>query len=184
MKEIIKHYFPLTLTALSVIFASLLFFHGFDNSSQGFFSYIGSSFQTIEQNEIYSTVAQENLGHALTPMPLPIYEGNALVVGNTYDFDSFFKLKFSNGELLSTTELPHTALYLVDIIHTNGSSVLSLLSSDEIASLEEIPSPAIYDKENHQLSFHRSGVYTLITRLYYNQRPGVLFECTIPVEVG
>ncbi len=184
MQEIMKHYFPLILAALSAVFALFLFFYGFNNSSQGIFSYIGGSFQIPEQKEIYSMVALEISEQSLAPMPIPIYEADTLTVGNTYDFDCFFKLKFSNGELFSTTEIPHAALYLVDVISMSGASALSCLSSEEIASLEEIPSPAIYDKENHQLSFHQSGVYTLITHLHYDHRPGVLFECSIPVEVG
>lgn len=184
MKEIIKHYFPLTLTALSAVCAAFLFFHGFGDSSQGSFAYIGTSFQIPEQKEIYSTVAQEISEQIPAPIPIPIYNADTLTIGNTYDFDCFFKLQFSDGKLSSTTEIPQAALYLVDVIHTNGTSVLSFLSREEMASLEEIPSPAIYDKENHQISFHQSGVYTLITRLYYDHRPGILFECSIPVEVG
>ena len=182
MQELIKHYFPLILTASSAICAIFLFFHGFGNSSQGIFSYIGHSVQIPEQKAIYSTVAQQT--STQSPAPIPIYEAGTLTVGNIYNFDCFFKIKLSNGDLLPITEAPHTALYLIDVIYPNGSSALSFLSSEDINSLEEIPSPAIYDKENHQLSFHKSGVYTLITRLHYAHRPGILFECPIPVEVG
>ena len=90
MKEIIKHYFPLTLTALSAVYAAFFFFHGFGDSSQGSFSHIGTSFQIPEQKEIYSTVAQEISKQTPAPIPIPVYSADTLTIGNTYDFDCFF----------------------------------------------------------------------------------------------
>ena len=75
-----------------------------------------------------------------------------------------------------------TALYLVDVKASNNSSVLTRLSTESIKSLDQLPSAAIYDSEQHRLYFHNSGIYTLLIRLYYDHRPGILFECQIPVE--
>lgn len=183
MKKAIKHYFPLILTVLCVVFAISILFYGF-TSQNGIFTEIGSHYLSNTQKNNSSSVAEEVEALEKAPLPTPKYIGNALITGETYSFDELFSLELSDGSQILVDEVDTAGLYLIDIKYPGGSSVLTELSTEAIASLEEIPSAAIYDTENHLLSFHKSGIYTMYVRLYFDYRPGVLFECQVPVEVG
>ncbi|MBR2045127.1 MAG: hypothetical protein IJ958_03205 [Agathobacter sp.] len=164
MKETIKHYFPLVLTVLGAIYAIYIIFHSIAE--------IGLIFENASQKDNKTYIAQTLATQLEEDFPTPTYIGNSLIVGEGYVFETLFELDTDST----------TALYLVDVKASNNSSVLTRLSTKSIKSLDQLPSAAIYDSEQHRLYFHNSGIYTLLIRLYYDHRPGILFECQIPVE--
>lgn len=174
MKETIKHYFPLLLTALCAVFSISFLFSSFSD--------VGYSFSNITQKDYVTSVAKQAEAQLNAPFPTPKYIGNTLNVGDAYSFENLFLLEFSDGTTTKIKEQSGTSLYLVDIKLHNDDSVLTELSSADIDHLEMIPSAVIYDTENHLLYFHNHGIYKFYIRLYYNHRPGVLFECLVPVE--
>lgn len=180
MKESLKHFFPLILTILCTLFGITILFKGFH--TYGVFFDIGSPFSRLEQNHPSTTIANQLDSLENDAIPSLVYIGNALTIGNANSLSDLFVLKTVTGELSSFQNLSNAALYLVDIKSAKGFSILTRLSSAEINELEELPSVAIYDRDKSLLYFHQSGIYTLYLRLYYNQQPGVLFECRIPVE--
>ena len=165
MKEPIKHYFPLIMTALCLLYAISILFQSITE--------IGEIFENFSQKDNKSHVASTLATQLEAEFPTPLYVGNSLTVGKGYLFEALFELDFSNA-----------TLYLVDVKSANENSILTKLSPSDIESLEQLPSTAIYDTEQHLLYFHNSGIYTLFIRMYYNHRPGILFECQVPVEVG
>lgn len=183
MKETIKHYFPLILTMLCAVFAIHILFRGFTNSSHGIFTDIGGYFSNYVQKDNLISIAEQIEAQAKTPLPTPKYIGKTLTVGEANSFDDLFALEQSDGSLVSISDLPTAALYLVDVKYSTGTSALTKFSSTDVENLEEIPSAAVYDTEKHLLYFHSSGIYTLYIRLYYDYRPGILFQCQVPVEV-
>lgn len=184
MKEVIKHYFPLILTVLCAMYGLLIFFHGFTNSQNGIFSDIGTYFSDGTQKDNLTYVANQMGAQEKAPLPTPKYIGNTITVGEAVSFDKLFTLEFTDGTLSTVEETPTAALYLVDVTHSNGTSVLMKLSSADVENLEELSTAAVYDTDNRLLYFHSSGIYTLYIRLYFNYQSGVLFQCQIPVEVG
>ena len=164
MKEVIKHYFPLVLTALCAIFAVYTLLHSLDELNKIFA-------QTTQQNN-KTLVAESLASRIVDTLPTPAYIGGSLSVGEGYDFDSLFLIDSKSD----------TALYLIDVKSSNKESVLTKLTSTNINALSQVPSAALYDTEKHRLYFYNSGIYTLLIRFYYNHQPGVLYECEIPVE--
>ena len=174
MKETIKLYFPLALTALCAVFAISLLFSRISS--------INETFSQLSLSE-YSTTITNQL-HELNSRPLPKlnYEMTSLTVGDTTSFKELFSLEFPDGNTVKLNDYSNAALYLVDIKNLNGNSVLTKLSSSEIDALESLPSAAIYDTEQQILYFHKSGIYTLYIRFYFENHSGILYECQIPVE--
>ncbi len=183
MKRTITHLFPLLLTLLCTIFALFLLLGQSSDSTMGIFTKIGSHFGNISQKDNVSSVAEKAEALEKVPLPTPNYVGESLLVGDVHSFADLFTLKFADGTTSTLRETPNTALYLMDVKMDNGTSVLTKLSSFDQENSEEIPSAAVYDTQNHLLSFHQSGIYTLSLQLYYDHRPGVFFVCRIPVEV-
>ena len=176
MKESIKQFFPLILTALCALSGISFLF-------QGFFFDMGTAFSDMKQKNTTSMVAEELEAQTEEPFPALTYVGNTRTVGETNSLEDLFLLQTSTGETLALSNTANTALYLVDVKSPQGTSLLTTLSTSEIENLEEISSRVIYDADKKQLYFYQSGIYTLCIRLYYNHRPGVLFECQIPVEM-
>lgn len=174
MKETIKHYLPFALTALCAVFAIPILF--------SIFPLIGESFTGITQKDYTTTVAQNMKAQLAEPLPTLKYAGATLTVGDANAFEDLFLIQFSDGTTAPLEELSDTSLYLVDIKLPNDTSVLSRLSSTDIDTLEAVPSAAIYDTEQQLLYFHKHGIYTFYIRLYYKHRPGILYECQVPVE--
>ena len=174
MKETIKHYFPLVLTILCALYALYIIFHSI--------GIIGDILKEAPQKNNKTLVAQVLAAELDSPIPTPVYVGNSLSTEDSYDFHKLFKLKLADGTILSLDSDSDIALYLIDVKSKNNISVLTKLSTEEIESLYQLPSSVVYDKEQHLLYFHNNGTYTLLIRLYYNHRPGILFECQVPVE--
>ena len=174
MKETIKPFFPFILAVLCSLFAVYTLF-----ASIG---YIGSAFGTYSQKNNTTSVAKDLFASQKEPIPTLYYAKKTLLVGKELPLSSLFLLTDSNGNHKPLSETPSVALYLTDVSSSSGDSVLTILSSEDIAALEEIPSAAIYDKEQQFLYFHNSGVYTLKLHFYYDTGPGILYECQVPVE--
>ena len=174
MTETIKHYFPLVLTILCALYAVYIIFHSI--------GILGDILKEVTQKNNKTLVAQALATELDLPIPTPVYVGNSLSTEEGYNFHNLFKLKLANGTIISLDSDSDIALYLIDVKSRNNTSVLTKLSTEEIESLYQLPSSVVYDKEQHLLYFHNNGTYTLFIRLYYNHRPGILFECQVPVE--
>lgn len=175
MKQTIKPFFPLILTVLCALFGIYTLFQ-----SIGF---IGRELTIFSQKNLQTSVAKQLAAQDSLPVPQLQYVGGTLLVGDASPLLSLFSLEFSDGSRKNISEIPSAALYLIDVRSPRDSSILTCLTTDEVDSLEEIPSIAVYDTENQLLYFHQSGVYTLTIRFYFDSRPGILYECQVPVEV-
>ena len=173
MKEPIKHFFPLVLAVLCTTCGITLLFHTFD---------VGTAFSNLKQNTGTTSIAEHLNPLEKEPFPTLIYVGTNVTVGDANRLSDLFQLKTATGTLSALDAVDDTALYLIDVKSETGTSLLTTMSTTDIQNLEELPSRAIYDSDKQLLYFHQSGIYTLCVRFYYNHRPGVLFECRIPVE--
>lgn len=184
MKNVIKHYFPLIISVLGALFAFQIFFHGVAELPSDLFTAIGRTFTDLKQKDNLSTIAQKEEAQPKVPLPSILYTGRTLTIGNAFYLQDLFTLSFSDGTIVSPNARTDAALYLNDIRNLAGESVLTSLSSFEIENLEELPSPVVYDTEQQLLHFHQSGIYQLSLRLFLEGEDGVLFTCSIPVEVN
>lgn len=184
MVNMIKHYFPFILAVFCTIFAIQIFFHGFAASPYDLYTSLGTIFSDTKQADNSSSIAQKMEAHPKVPLPSIQYVGKTLMTGDPVHFQELFTLTFSDGMVVSPTSITHAALYLDDIKNSKGNSVLTQLTSLEIANLEEVPTAAIYDTEQDLLYFHNSGIYKIILRLFVEGEDGIVFECNIPVEVN
>lgn len=175
MKNILKLYFPLILTVLCTTFAIGFLFRAIPLFS--------SAFSDMTQTDTFTSVAEELETLPKSPLPTLKYVGNSLTVGDAIAFEPLFLLQFADGTTAYMQNNKQTAIYLFDVTSQNGSSVLSRFSADETLSLEELPSEAVYDNENHILYFRNSGIYTFYIHFYYDYHAGILYECQVPVEV-
>ncbi len=174
MKESIKQIFPLILTALCALFGISILYQVFD---------IGTAFSNIRQKNNTTTISDKLEAQEKDPFPSLLYIGKTLTTGSAYVLSDLFLIKTDLDTQSIPVSSPNIALYLIDVTSENGKSLLTTLSSSDIENLEELPSSVIYDSDKHLLYFLKNGIYTLHVRLYYNNRPGVLFECQIPVEM-
>ena len=174
MKETIKLYFPLALTALCAVFAISILFAKHSSLQEMLSKLTSPDYSSTVANELYQ----------LTSGPLPTlkYTATTLTVGDANHFKELFSRVFSDGNETPFHTYQNAALYLVDVKNSSGTSILTKLSTPEIDALESLPSAAIYDTEKQLLYFHKSGSYTLYIRFYFEDRSGILYECQIPVE--
>lgn len=182
MKTSIKQFFPLALTVLCMVTGIMILFHGFQTHAHGIYFDIGTTFSEITQNTHTSLIAEELIQSEKEDLPTLIYVGGSLSIGEAYALPNLFLLQNAAGTISTLDTLNNTALYLIDIKGETQNSVLTILSTFDLEQLEELPSKAIYDPETQFLYFHQSGIYTLYVRLYFDSRPGVLYQCKIPVE--
>lgn len=175
MKDVIKHYFPLLLTVLCSTFAISLLFQSITQFS--------SAFSNVTETDNLTFVAKEIESKPKVPLPSLHYIGNSLTVGDSIALEDLFMMHFLDGTTAHLRNTKQAAVYLLDIKSQNGTSVLSRFSSDEIYNMDELPSMAVYDTQQHVLYFRNSGIYTFYIRFYYDSYAGILYECEVPVEV-
>lgn len=95
-----------------------------------------------------------------------------------------FEVEYEDGTRIPLSEDDNTSIYLVDVRDSANNILVEKLTTEDIEVLEEIPAAFVYDKEQHILYFHQSGTFQVFIRVYTGSSQGVLYEFTIPVEVG
>lgn len=174
MKEFIKPLFAIALSAICAFFALHILF--------GVSDVINPIFENGESR--FSLLSPDLQPSSNQETPSLKYIGGSLTVGTPVNFPSLFQLTYPDGTVTSANDDAHTEFYLLDITNATGGSVITILNSSEEIDIEEISSAAVYNKQNAQLAFHNSGIYTACLRVYFENQPGVLYECSIPVEVN
>lgn len=184
MKNILKLYFPLILTVLSVFFILQFLFHGLADTSSNLFVAIGNNYTDAKQKDNRSLVAQKEGAQPKAPLPSIAYTGGTLITGEDFSFPKLFTLTYFDGTVLSLDAATTAAIYLKDIRNKENDSVLTRLTSMEIKDLEELPSPSVYDTDKQLLYFYQNGIYHLTLQLFIDGEDGIYFTCNIPVEVN
>ena len=110
----------------------------------------------MSQKNHKSFVAQTIASQIEEEIPTPLYIEQSLIVGEEYFLEDLFELEFSNGSLIPFGADSDIALYLIDIKNANHTSILTTLSTENITSLNTIPSSAIYNTDKKLLYFYSS----------------------------
>ena len=61
---------------------------------------------------------------------------------------------------------------------------MEVMSANDIAQLEEVPAPFVYDKENDLLYIFASGTYHVIVKIYTDSGASQSYEFQLPVETN
>ena len=178
MKEVIKNYVAVAISALFAIFCITYLFV----SPIG--KRIGSIFNNVEK-ETAKSESHLLLEEMLTATaPKVKYVGGTKNVGDIVAFKELIEVCLSEDIYKLGVEEDGFYIYFQDICDENGNSVVTYLDENEIDALEEIPTPFIFDKERCLLFFHKSGIFVMSIKIYTDIGISTTYEFLVPVEVG
>ena len=182
MREIIKNYFAVAISALFFIFCMNYIFAspiGDELRKQ-----IGSIFRTAkkEDTKSQSYLLLEEMLTATAPKVK--YVGGTKNVGDVVEFKELIEVCLIEDSYKLGTEEDGFYIYFQDIFDKNGVSVVTYLNENEIDALEEIPTAFIFDKERQSLFFYKSGIFVMSIKIYTDDGISNTYEFSIPVEVS
>ena len=111
------------------------------------------------------------------------YIGDTRTVGDMVEITELFEIEYEDGTVVLAKEDEKGSITLSDIKDTSDNTALTKLATEDVDALEDIPTAFVYDKEQHILYCHRSGVYKVYVKYYSGSANGVLYEFMLPVEV-
>ena len=123
-------------------------------------------------------------GMASEYIPLVTYNSGAQQANTCVELKKLLSIKLENGSIVSGNAECGFALYLLDIKTSDGICVMETMSATDIAQLEEIPAPFVYDEENDLLYIFSSGIYSVIVKIYTNSGISQSFEFQLPIETN
>lgn len=183
LKDIVKQFYSIPIILGCVLFVIDVFFPSEASGKQGIFAEIGKVFlPAISGKEIMSDGVNYIDSFTSAYVPLVKYGEGVQTAGSYISFKEQFEVTREDGTVVRGREEDEFAIYLQDIKNQAGQSVLILLSGDEIATLEEIPAPFVYDKEQDILCCFESGNYTAYVKVYGINGGWKIYKFQFPVE--
>lgn len=184
IKTLVKQFYPIMIMFACVSFVVYMFFSAELNGGNGVFEGTGNVYVSmIGTDEVTNNGLNYAGNTADSYVPSIKYNSGAKAVGDCLSFKSLFDVQKEDGTIANGSTEDTFALYLMDIKNQTGNSVLEILSSEEIAQMEEIPAPFVYDKEQDLLYLHGSGVYTVYIKIYGSGGGMEIYEFQLPVEI-
>ena len=185
IKDIAKQFYPLLIMLACVLFVVGVYFSADMFGGTGVFEGTGEVFEPMLvsdelKNDGLSYVGSTSSGYT----PVVKYISVAHAVGESVTFKDMFTVRKEDGTTVSGSTEDGFAIYLIDIKSLSGNSMLEVLSTEEIAGLEEIPAAFIYDKELDTLYFHGSGTYMVYVKVYGPDGGQTTYEFKLPVETS
>lgn len=183
MKRTIKELFPLVLAAFACLFALMVLFTGW--SGNGIFGDIGAGFSGMQAGDAvpeFGTGADGLMESG--NIPSLKYSGGTRETGSCIRLEDLFQVIYPDGTVAEAASDSQMVIYFVDAEDSSGNSTAVCLTTQEIADMEEITSPLIFDQEQELLYCHKSGIYKMYVRMYYGNYDGILMEFSMPVEAG
>lgn len=181
MKVPIKELFPILLTASVCLFALAAFFY--QTSDKSIWNTIGTGLSALSTETAFQPVEIDI--HTTLPEDAPSlkYIGGTKKAGTSFPIEELFQLVYPNGQTASLSSDSQVTLYFINAETSLGTGAVEQYTNNEFESLEEITSPLSYNTDNHLLYFHKSGIYKLYVRFYYQNLEGILMEFSLPVEM-
>lgn len=183
MKGVIRDIFLVILAAIGLLFLVMVYFVGLEGEG-GIFTTLGSSVgNTTAETNIVDMADQIEIVNTME-IPTVHYIGGTRKVGDVTALKALFKAEYEDGTIVKLSEATNLKVVLKDVRDKEDNLVVIKLSTEDIEALEDIPTAFVYDKEQDILYFHKSGIFTVYIRLYSETGSGVLYQFSIPVEVG
>ena len=180
MKNILSKLFLVVLAVIGSVFALGVYLFGF-NGNGNIFSNIGSQFAGVSYDSNISDVASD-LEEWKSNLTVNVrYTGGAKTVGDVSAFRDMFDITFLDQDGAQVNNINYD-IYLSDIRDTSDNSVVVRMTTENIDKLEEIPADVLYDTEQHNLYYYKSGVYTVYISIYLYDGSTFSYEFVLPVE--
>ena len=176
MKELIKHYIVAVSLALFTIFCIRYLITDSVNGIGSIFENVNTKQQKSNSHLLLKEITEET--------PNVKYIGGTKQVGDVVIFKELFEVGISGGNYQSGIKEEGFSLYFEDIQNQYGDSMVTYLNTEEIEVLEEIPSAFIFDIEQQQLYFYKSGTFLMYIKVYTENGSSTIYSFTIPVEVS
>lgn len=181
MKDTLKHFFALLVIIPVVMFAIYFLYTGNVGNGHGLFAGIGNLLEGAVTGGDTDPALPDAGAVTGTDAPLLKYSASTQEIDSSIRFKSLFTVITENGEKNGTTE-DDFAIYLSDVRNSADVSVVEFLTSEEMDELEEIPAPFIYDEESDMLYCYKSGVFTVLVKVYGANGAQAVYEFLLPVE--
>ncbi|MBQ2901137.1 MAG: hypothetical protein IJE49_04760 [Agathobacter sp.] len=183
IKNIVKQFYPLIIMLGCVSFAIWMFFstglRGKDNVFEGAGEVFSPVLDTGNlKNEGLSYVE----GAVSDYVPVMTYTGGTQNAGSYIAMKSLFDVTMEDGSVVNGSEESGFTIYLTDIQNQAGDSVLMFLNADDIASMEEILVPFVYEKEQDILCCFQGGIYTVYVKICGTNGGEHTYVFQLPVE--
>lgn len=178
MKIPIKYLFPILMAAIGIFFAVMLFF----GTEHGIYTDIGNGLTGMAGNTTVSRVNRDISGNI--EIPSTKYVGGVRHTGDVVSVQELFQFIYKDGTVVFGTDGSRVTIYLKDIKDDSGKSMCSRMKTNEIEAEEEISAAFTFDTEQDILYIHKSGIYQMLVKVYFDAHTSILYEFSIPVEVG
>ena len=117
-------------------------------------------------------------------VPAVKYAASSLSTNSRISFKEQFVVTKEDGNIVKGSREDSFAIYLLDIRNSAGNSVLLRMSETEIAQIEEVPAPFVYEEKQDMLYCFESGIFTVIIKVYAANGGQEIYEFQLPVECG
>ena len=174
VKDLIRQFYPVLIMTSTVLFVVYIFFSIQIYGGKGVMEGAGQLFSpTLATGAIINNGLDYLENSNVGVMPEVRYIGGIRTVGDILIFKELFEMSEDDSEI-----------YLLDIKNGDGASALVKMSMEEIAGLEYIPAPFIYEKDLDMLFYFASGSYTVSIKVYGIDGCQEIYEFTMPVETA
>lgn len=185
LKTVIRTFFELLIMAGCILLVIGTFFFMKTDYGMGIFGKAGEIFSPLAQDyESRNEGAEHMKGHVSSYIPDVHYNGGALHQGDCVEFKNLLLVELEDGDMVNGNTESGFALYLIDIQTQMGNSALEIMSTGELADMEEIPNTFVYDKELDMLYIFGSGTYNVLVKIYSESGGFQMHEFRLPVELS
>ena len=182
MHKITKDAVLILMAVIALLFLITVYFVGF-NGEGLIFSTFGRKMGTVNAEMPVSETHKKIEDVISVEIPQIHYIGETRTVGDSVIISDIFEIEYEDGTVVLAKDDQKGSITLSDIRDMSDNTVLTKLTTEDVESLEDIPTAFVYDKELDILYCHRSGVYRVYIKYYSGSASGVLYEFLLPVEV-
>lgn len=185
IKNVVKQFYLLIIMLGLVSFVTWMFFSNGLHGKESVFEGAGEVFTPVIDTGEIKNEGMDYVGEVISDyVPVITYTGGVQTEGSFVIFKNMFDVTLEEGSIVSGDAEDGFAIYLLDIKNSAGESAMLLLSEEEIAVMEEIPAPFVYEKEQDILCCFNSGIYTVYVKIYGTNGGEDTYVFKLPVETS
>ena len=182
IKDLIKQIYPLLLMLSCVLFVVGVFFTFPMYEKEGVFQGAGSLFGAMKMEEMKTDSFDYGETLVSTYVPRIAYVAKPQTVGTAIPFKAQFEVEKENGSIVGGDVEDEFSIYLLDIKNAAEKSVLMVMTTEEMESIEEIPAPFVYEEERDILHCFQSGVFTMELKVCSSNGGQKIYKFQLPVD--
>lgn len=187
IKDFVRAQYSLLIAGACMLFVVAVFFTNTATQGMGVWGKAAETYETMIDVADIETNALDYIEDAdagISYVPVIQYVSGTRRTGEVLKWKELLKVRLLDGTEVSASSENGFAIYLVDIRNSQGDSEMLVMRAQDIENLEEIPASFLYDKENAKLHLHKSGIYTVIVKIYASTGASEIYEFRLPVEAA